>query len=94
MSPILVIVLARLVYRGTRLLVSPEPEDVQERTRIKEGFKREVIDNFKAGWNTPIEEIRRKDAESAAKWRRVGKLLAMGLIIVCLLTFWSALANR
>ena len=94
MSPILVIVLARLIYRGTKLLLSPEPEDVQARKEIKEGFKREVVDNFKAGWKTPIEEIRRKDAESAAKWRRVGKLLTMGLIIVCLLTFWSALANR
>jgi hypothetical protein len=94
MSPILVIVLARLVYRGTKLLVSPEPEDVQARKEIKEGFKREVVDNLKAGWNTPIEEIRRKDAESAAKCRRVGKLLAAGFIIVCLLSFLSALANR
>lgn len=94
MAPIVVFLLARLVYRGTKLLVSPEPEAVQARQQIKEGFQREVIDNFKAGWNTPIEEIRRKDAESAAKWRRVGKLLAVGFIIVCLLSFWSALANR
>jgi len=94
MTPIVVMALARLIYRGTRLVVSPEPEDVRTRKELKEGFRREVIDNFKAGWNTPIEEIRRKDAESAAKWRRVGKLLAVGFIIVCLLTFWSALANR
>jgi hypothetical protein len=86
--------LARLAYRGTRLLVSPEPEDVQARKELKEGFKREVIDNFRAGWNTPIEEIKRKDAESAAKWRRVGKLLAVGFIIVCVLGFCSVLANR
>ena len=94
MTPIVVMTLARLVYRGTKLLVSPEPEDVQARKQIKEGFKREVIDNFKAGWNTPIEEIRRKDAESAAKWRRVGKLLVEGFIIVCVLGFCSVLADR
>lgn len=94
MAPIVVIALARLVYRGTKLLVSPEPEDVQARKQIKEGFKHEVIDNFKAGWNTPIEQLRREDAESAAVWRCAGKLLAVGFIIVCLLNLWSALANR
>jgi hypothetical protein len=94
MAPIVVFLLARLVYRGTKLLVSPEPEDVQARKQIKEDFQREVTGNFKASWNTPIEEISRRDAESAAMWRRVGKLLAVGFIIVCLLSFWSALANR
>jgi len=94
MAPIVVFLLARLVYRGTKLLLSPEPEAVQARKQIKEDFQREVIDNFKAGWNTPIEEIRRKNAESAAMWRRVGMLLAVGFIIVCLVIFGSALANR
>jgi phosphate/sulfate permease len=93
-EPIIAIALARFIYRSTKLLVSPEPEDVQARKQIKEDFKREVIDNFKAGWNTPLEEIRRQDAESAAMWRRVGKLSAVGFIIVCLLSFFSALANR
>ena len=94
MVPIVALAIGRFVYRATKLLVSPEPEDVQARKQIKEGFKREVIDNFKAGWNTPIEEIRRKDAESAAMWRRVGKLLAVGFFIIGLLTFLSVFANR
>jgi hypothetical protein len=94
MAPIVVFLHGRLVYRGTKLLVSPELQDVQARQQIEEDFQREVIDNFKAGWNTPIEEIRRIDAESAAMWRRAGMLWAVGFIIVCLVIFGSALANR
>ena len=92
MAPVTLIALFRAIFVGWKVTGSDDPKWAKERAEVRgipQGYRKEVIDPFKAGYNTPIDEIRRKDAERAAHWRRIGRMLVIGFVLMIVVTALS-----